>query len=415
MRSVRTDEDSAGQGRTDAGERRAADRDPDPATFGAHRAAGPSSTANGRRCRAGGSTCRSGWSAPRSSVPLFVAWALLSELALLLGLLAVALFFTIVLTPFVDRVQARLHVRRTVATLLVFVIGTAVVAGIVLLFVQPIASSSSDLGRDLPKLVRDAEHGRGRIGHVLRDLGVQGWVHDNLPAIRKSLGRSDGPLFQAGVAVVSGVVATITIMVLVFLMLVEGPIFSAAVLDLFPPTRAARIRRVGTDAARAMSGYAVGNLAISGLAGLSVYVALRLLGVPFALVFAVWVAFADLIPLVGATLGAIPPVFVGLLKSPGTAIAVIVVLRGVPAVREPRGPAPGDVAHRAPQPPRRAARGDRRGRARRHARRVARPPRRRGAEGRVRGRLAAPATARRGGPRPSTPRRSSIPMPRRAS
>jgi predicted PurR-regulated permease PerM len=214
-------------------------------------------------------------------------------------------------------------VRRTLATLVVFIIGVAVVAGIVVLFVEPIATSSSDLGRDLPKLVRDAEHGRGRIGHVLRDLGVQGWVHDNLPAIRRSLGRSDGPLVQAGVAVVSGVVATITIAVLVFLMLVEGPLFSAAVLGLFPPSRAERIRRIGTDAARAMSGYALGNLAISGLAGTTAYIALRLLGVPFALVLAVWVAFADLIPLVGATLGAIPPVFIGLLKSPGTAIAVI--------------------------------------------------------------------------------------------
>ncbi len=254
---------------------------------------------------------------------VFVLWSLLSELALLLGLLAVALFFTVVLTPFVDLVQQRLHLRRTLATLVVFVIGVVVVAGIVVLFVEPIATSSSDLGRDLPKLVRDAEHGRGRIGHVLRDLGVQGWVHDNLPAIRRSLGRSDGPLVQAGVAVVSGVVATITIAVLVFLMLVEGPLFSAAVLGLFPPGRAERIRRIGTDAARAMSGYALGNLAISGLAGTTAYISLRLLGVPFALVLAVWVAFADLIPLVGATLGAIPPIFIGLLKSPGTALAVI--------------------------------------------------------------------------------------------
>jgi predicted PurR-regulated permease PerM len=254
---------------------------------------------------------------------VLAVWSVLSELVLLLALLAVSLFFTIVLTPFVDRVQRRLHIRRTLATLVVFVIGTVVVAGIVLLFVEPIASSSSDLGRDLPKLVREAEHGRGRIGHVLRDLGVQGWVHDNLPAIRRSLGRADGPLVQAGVAVVSGVVATITIMVLVFLMLVEGPIFSAAVLDLFPPARAERIRRVGTDAARAMSGYAMGNLAISGLAGLSAYISLRLLNVPFALVLAVWVAFADLIPLVGATLGALPPIFIALLRSPGTAIAVV--------------------------------------------------------------------------------------------
>jgi predicted PurR-regulated permease PerM len=51
---------------------------------------------------------------------------------------------------------------------------------------------------------------------------------------------------------------------------------------------------------------------------------LRILGVPFAFILALWVAFADLLPLVGATLGAIPPVFVAFLDSPGLGIATIV-------------------------------------------------------------------------------------------
>jgi predicted PurR-regulated permease PerM len=64
-----------------------------------------------------------------------------------------------------------------------------------------------------------------------------------------------------------------------------------------------------------VSGYALGNVIISVIAGLASYVCLRIVGVPFAEVLALWVGFADLIPLVGATLGAIPAVAVALLHS----------------------------------------------------------------------------------------------------
>ena len=45
---------------------------------------------------------------------------------------------------------------------------------------------------------------------------------------------------------------------------------------------------------------------------------------PFANVLAVWVGFADLIPLVGATLGAVPAVFVAFLHSTGAGIATLI-------------------------------------------------------------------------------------------
>ena len=68
----------------------------------------------------------------------------------------------------------------------------------------------------------------------------------------------------------------------------------------------------------------VGNLVISAMAGTAAYVALRLLGVRFAFVLALWVAFADLLPLVGATLGALPPIFVALLDSSEDAIILLI-------------------------------------------------------------------------------------------
>ncbi len=64
-----------------------------------------------------------------------------------------------------------------------------------------------------------------------------------------------------------------------------------------------------------MTGYVGGNLLISVIAGLATWVMLSILGVPYAGVLALWVAFADLIPLVGATIGAIPTVAFAFLHS----------------------------------------------------------------------------------------------------
>nr|MDQ6911204.1 AI-2E family transporter [Actinomycetota bacterium] len=48
-------------------------------------------------------------------------------------------------------------------------------------------------------------------------------------------------------------------------------------------------------------------------------------GVPFRGVLALWVGFADLIPLVGATLGAVPTIAVAFLHSPAAGIGMLIL------------------------------------------------------------------------------------------
>jgi len=84
------------------------------------------------------------------------------------------------------------------------------------------------------------------------------------------------------------------------------------------------VRRVAKDSNRAITGYMFGNLAISVIAGVATYLVLWPLGVPFRGVLALWVAFADLIPLVGATLGAVVVSAVAFLDSPKTGIIVVI-------------------------------------------------------------------------------------------
>ena len=76
------------------------------------------------------------------------------------------------------------------------------------------------------------------------------------------------------------------------------------------------MKRIATDAAAAVSGYVIGNLIVSVIAGVAAFICLLALGVPSPVVLALFVAFADLIPLVGATIGAAVCVIAAYLQSP---------------------------------------------------------------------------------------------------
>jgi predicted PurR-regulated permease PerM len=114
------------------------------------------------------------------------------------------------------------------------------------------------------------------------------------------------------------------VFVLTFLMLIEAPKLTAGAIDLVPEAHRERVRRVGGRSARAVTGYVAGNLLISVIAGALTYAFLWITGVPFKGVLALWVGFADLLPLVGATLGAAVVSIVAFVHSPAIGIAAVI-------------------------------------------------------------------------------------------
>ena len=95
-------------------------------------------------------------------------------------------------------------------------------------------------------------------------------------------------------------------------------------LALFPDDRARRIRAVGTDCAKTVTGYISGNLLISVICGAATYVVLAVIGIPFSGLIALFVAISDLIPLVGATLGAVVAGLAAFIYSVPAGIIVVV-------------------------------------------------------------------------------------------
>jgi predicted PurR-regulated permease PerM len=247
----------------------------------------------------------------------------LQRLSHILGLLVVAGFFAIVLTPAVDFLERR-GFRRSLATIVVFLVGIALLVGMLALFIQPIVREVSGFVDDFPQFVEKAKAGRGPVGGLVKRFNIDTYIEDNQEQWQQSLRNAGAPALDIARSVASGVFAFVTILVLTFLMVLEGPKMTASTLKLIGDEHRERVRRVAADCARAVTGYMAGNLAISVVAGVATFLFLAIAGVPFAGVLGLWVAFADLIPLVGATLGAIPTVGVAFLASPGKGIAAIV-------------------------------------------------------------------------------------------
>ena len=252
---------------------------------------------------------------PLRAIAAAIGMVLLTGLSLLflyevrrtLVWLVVALLFTVTLYPVIGWVQRHLtRSHRLLATLLVFLVVLILIAGLITLFAIPLAREGALFVQQLPHLIEESRAGRGVIGRLLNRTNALHYLQENQDRIRAFLTGLTAPAARVLQTVATGVAGVITIFILALLMVLEGPKLVDGALNLVGDLqRRERIHHVGADCAKSITGYISGNLLISVICGGLIYAVLKIMGVPFAGLIAIFVGFADLIPLVGATLGAI--------------------------------------------------------------------------------------------------------------
>ncbi|MEU4218519.1 AI-2E family transporter [Actinoplanes sp. NPDC026623] len=242
-----------------------------------------------------------------------------------LSWMGVALFFAVAVYPVVNWVEARARwIPRSLATLLVYLLVLLVLGGLMSLFVIPIVRQGPQLADSLPGMVADARHGRGPMGSLITRFNIDDYLREHQDQLQGYVSGLGAPALGVLRGLVSGVVAVATIFVLSYLMVLQAPRIIDAALAAAPHRHAERARRVGSASARIITGYLSGNLLISVIAGLLTYGVLLVMHVPFAALIALFVAVTDLIPLVGATLGAVVAIGAAFLHSTTAGIVVTV-------------------------------------------------------------------------------------------
>jgi predicted PurR-regulated permease PerM len=218
----------------------------------------------------------------------------------------------LILNPLVVALQ-RWHIRRRGWAVAIVAVWTVLVfAGLLAAFGYPLAQGLTHFSQRLPSYVQNAEHGRGWIGHLVHRSHLQAWVARNASKLQ-SLGLTLAkPALTVGKGAASLLATLGTIFVLIVLFLLEGPKMRQGLLGLMQPGRAAYYTRVAGEISGSATGYALGNLFTSLIAGVVIFVTLTVLGVPFPLLWALWVALVDFLPMVGGALAGIPTVLFAL-------------------------------------------------------------------------------------------------------
>jgi predicted PurR-regulated permease PerM len=242
----------------------------------------------------------------------YLAGKLAYRLRDIILMILVAGFLALILNPLVVGLQRRWIRRRGQAVAVVTLWTVLVFAGLVTAFGYPLAHGLTHFSARLPSYVAAAEHGSGWIGHLVRRFHLQAWITRNAPKLHALGATLAKPALTVGKGAVSLLATLGTIFALLVLFLLEGPKMRRWLLDLMPPAKAAYCTRVAAEISQSATGYAFGNLLTSLIAGLVVFVTLTVLGVPFALLWALWVALVDFLPMIGGALAGIPTVLFAL-------------------------------------------------------------------------------------------------------
>jgi len=233
--------------------------------------------------------------------------------------IAVSVFLAVALEPVV-RVTER-WMSRTWAVLTVFGGLLALVALFLAVLIIPIATQVDDLRAAAPGYLQRLER-----NHTIRDLNQR---YKLVQKAQDAAKQAPARVFGAAGRFVNGVVATLTVLFLTLFLMFELPTMSRGLLSLLTEDDAARVRLVAADVNRSIGGYVLGNLAISVIAGATVGISLWILGVPYAAALAVFMGVCDLVPLVGATVGALAAIGVAFAAQGVTAGIVMIVVNVV--------------------------------------------------------------------------------------
>jgi predicted PurR-regulated permease PerM len=200
------------------------------------------------------------------------------------------------------------YMKRGLAVALVYlglIVAPFVLLGVLL---PPIITQANKLVDNLPKYAQDVTDFVQRndtLRHVQQDYDITGKLEQQAEKLPGKIGDAAGVLSDIGLGIVNSVFTAVTIIVLSLFLMSAGPRWLERWAMRYEPDRAEWWRRLFARIGNAVGNYVAGALLQATVAGITSWIVLVILGVPYALPLAVIVFGLDLVPLVGATLGAI--------------------------------------------------------------------------------------------------------------
>lgn len=245
-----------------------------------------------------------------------------------LTLITIALFLALALNAPVSWVArhlpGQLRGSRSSATALSFLIVVAILGAFAWGLIPPVVRQTQSFINNAPQLVRDIHDQNSQVGKLINRYHLQGQIDDLSNQLSQRIQHSTGTAVSAVTRVGSSIFGSLTILVLTFMMLIEGPIWLTFVRELLPADRRKQAERLTRNMYKAIKGYVNGQVLLAMIASGLLLPGLLFFHVSYPIALLGVVFICGLIPMVGHTIGAVIVTTIALFHSPVSAAGILI-------------------------------------------------------------------------------------------
>jgi predicted PurR-regulated permease PerM len=256
----------------------------------------------------------------------FMFLAALRQASHALTLIFMAFFLAIALNAPVhwlsSKMPGKLRGNRAAATGISFLVVVALLGLFLATLLPPLIRQTTNFLDVAPQLVEDARAGNGSLGEFIRKNSLQDQVDNLSGELSERLHNIGGTALSTASKVGGSVFSTLTVLVLTFMMLVEGPAWSRLFRKLIPRQQRAHTDELLSDMYNVVRGYVNGQVLLATTAALLILVPLFILDISYPVALMVIVFVCGLIPMVGHYIGAAIVTAVALFTSPWDAVII---------------------------------------------------------------------------------------------
>lgn len=249
----------------------------------------------------------------------------------------VSMFLALALNPPVSKIAKRLPGKSRIgATAIAYVLVLSIIGGALFLIIPPVIEQSSKFANTVPNLIDQVTSQRYLVDDFVSRYGLEEQLNQTIDDAKNKASEVatgiGGLLVGGATQFLSGTVTMLFILVLTFLMLVEGPQWLRLFWGLYEdPVKLKRHREVVHKMYRVVTGYVNGQMLVALTAATCTCITLLILSFIFpdlpvniAIPMATLIFITGLIPMIGATIGAVLVTAILLLNSFSAAIIFLI-------------------------------------------------------------------------------------------
>jgi len=212
---------------------------------------------------------------------------------------------------------------RSLATIISFLVVVLFLGGFIASIAPPLIRQTESFVKVAPHLVKDFRSQNSGTGRFIREHHLEKQVDSISKQLSVRLKHIGGSAFSTAQRIGTSVFSLLTILVLTFMMLIEGPRWLRFGREVIPDEYHGMADRLAMEMYKVVKGYVNGQVILAALASVLIMPAVLILHISYPVALMVVIFICGLIPMVGHTIGAIIITTVALFHSTGAALIIL--------------------------------------------------------------------------------------------